>query len=99
MLIRFDYINLVVCENNVGCNGIGGPRIPAEDLRLLFWYFNSSPADKQEISKGHFDLNRARITYETMTSLLGYAKEFNHSTLKSKKLERILGSYEKIQLN
>ena len=93
ILIRFDYINLVVFENNVGCPGIGGPRVSSEELQLLFWYLNSKANDKEEISDGHFDLQRAKSSLQTMSSLLGHAKEFNRSTPESRKFERLLNNY------
>lgn len=99
MLIRFDYINLVVFENSSSCHGIGGSRIAAEDLRLLFWYINSTAADKQTISDDHFDVDRARSTYQTMSSLLGYSREFNHMTREGKKIERLLNNFSAINFD
>lgn len=98
-LIRFDYINLVVFENHIACNGIGGPRITSEELQLLFWYLHSNSVDKQTISNGHFDLDRARSSQQTMTSQLGYSKEFNRSTPESRKFERLLNKYSAVNLN
>ncbi|MFA6082831.1 hypothetical protein [Mucilaginibacter sp.] len=99
MLMRFDYINFVVYENSVGINRLEGPRIAEGDLKLLFWYINSNPADKDYISDGHFDLDRTRQCAETMDSLLGYYREFNRSNRESKKFERLLNNLKSVNLN
>ena len=97
--LRFDYINLVIYENGAGVNGLEGSRIAEEDLKLFFWYFNSNTGDKNYISDGHFDLDRARRCHTTMTSLLGYAKEFGRSNRESKKFERLLNKYNAALIN
>jgi hypothetical protein len=98
MILRFDYINLVVFENGSGCN-FKSSEIPADDLKMLLWYIKSATADKNHISDGHFDLARIGQNVETMTSLLGYSKEFNHRNAESKRFERLLNNLHSVQLN
>jgi hypothetical protein len=98
-IIRFDYINFVVFEDNLQCEGIGGIRIATEDIHLLFWYLNSSASDKHELCNGHFNLLEVRKAYETMTNLLNYAKEFNCITRESRKFERMLNNHGTLNLS
>lgn len=98
IVITFDYINVEVFEENSGCN-FGHPRITEEDLKMLLWYTNSNNADKEHISDGHFDLHRVRQNHKTMTSLLGYSKEFNHRNTESRRFERLLNNYQGISLD
>jgi hypothetical protein len=98
MIFRFDYINFIVFENGQGCN-FRSDKISAEDLKMLLWYNNSSAGDKEHISDGHFDQDRVRQNVQTMTSLLGYAKEFNSRSAESKRFERLLSKLAMVKLN
>jgi hypothetical protein len=98
IILRFDFINLVIFENGSGCN-FKSSEIPADDLKMLLWYIKSTTADKNHISDGHFDLARVNQNVETMTSLLGFSKEFNHRNAESKRFERLLDNLQSVRLN
>jgi len=97
--VRFDYINLVVYENHLGCNGITGTQIKADDLRLLFWYINSNVADRETISDGHFNLIKARDFHNTINQFLRLSKEFNANSRESRKYERLIENYQSCLIN
>jgi len=97
--MKFDYINFVVYENGVGINGLRGPYIAADDLKLLFWYLECKTADKDYISNGHFDLECVHSSVNHMTNWLNGCRKFNLSTRESKKFERLLGRLDAIKLN
>ncbi|RYE11958.1 MAG: hypothetical protein EOP45_23765 [Sphingobacteriaceae bacterium] len=98
MILRFDYVNLVIYEHGHGCN-FKSSSIHTDDLKMLLWYIKSTTVDKNHISDGHFDLARVKQNVETMTSLLGFSIQFNHNNAESKKSERLLSKLGSIQLN
>jgi hypothetical protein len=98
MLLRFDYINFHVFEDASGCN-FRSTKIPANELKMLLWYVQSSTVDKNHISDGHFDLYRVKQNVETMTSLLGCYKEFNRQNAESKRFARLLNNLHAVHLN
>lgn len=100
MVIYFDYENFKMFEGTHGNNTFERASIiEADDLRLLLWYVAGNKSDREAISDGHFDLRQARQTHATMTSLLGFSKEFNHSTPESRKFDRLLGKHRAIVLD
>lgn len=98
MVLRFDYINFTVFEEASGCN-FKSVKIPGEDLKMLLWYTQSTTADKNHISDGHFDIDRVRQNVETMTALLAYSRQFNDQNAESKRFQRLLNDLDTIQLN
>lgn len=98
MILRFDYINLVIFENGNSCN-FKSSNIPGSDLKMLLWYIKSTTADKNHIADGHFDLARVSQNVETMISFLGFSKEFNRRNAESKRFERLLNNLQSVQLN
>jgi hypothetical protein len=97
-VILFDYINLIFFQGNHTCQDFGGYEFSYDDLQLLFWYLNSSAADKEIISSGYFLLHAAKETLEHIRFELRLSAEFGIKNRNTTKWQRFANNFETVTL-
>lgn len=97
-VILFDYINIIFFQGTHICQDFGGYEFSYNDLQLLFWYLNSTAADKETISSGYFLLHAAKETLEHIRFELRLCTEFGIKNKNSAKWQQFANNFETVTL-
>lgn len=96
--IRFNYINFEFLSGKNCVDRIVKPKMPAGDLRMIFWYLKSNYYDRKIISQDYFTLQACRNSYQWLKDELDFCKEIGIANRRTKKLQRILNTHNNIIL-
>ncbi|WP_207423744.1 hypothetical protein [Desertivirga brevis] len=97
LVILFDRGNLMAFEHHQGCDIPDRPT--SKELQLFIWYINSNSIDRDAISPGSFNIQKAKENYNMMLSMTEEAEELEVRTPQIRKFRRILTNYSSIALS
>ncbi len=95
--IYFDYNNIIILNSTHGQDNIYS--LTKAQLKLLLLYFKLKPTDYKEFDeKDKFNFHKVEKRLNSIESEIKRLEEFDLHPLRKKKLQRIMETYNKINL-